>query len=71
MCAGKKLHSSADGQGSKETGGAIGAGGNDGQTGAGARVEIVYRQELDLDLDLPEDLEYLKQLEASKAMNIL
>lgn len=38
---------------------------------AGAQVEIVCRQELDLDLDLPEDLEYLKQLEASKAMNIL
>lgn len=35
---------------------------------AGAKVEIVERPELDLDLDLPEDLEYLKLLEASKAM---
>lgn len=38
---------------------------------AGANVEIIERLELGLDLDLPEDLEYLKQLEASKAVNIL
>jgi 2-phospho-L-lactate/phosphoenolpyruvate guanylyltransferase len=30
---------------------------------AGADIEIVERQELELDLDLPEDLEYLKQLD--------
>ncbi len=37
---------------------------------AGARVEVVERQQLELDLDLPEDLEYLKQIETSKLPNI-
>lgn len=34
----------------------------------GAHVAVVERQELDLDLDLPEDLDYLKHLELTKPL---
>ena len=36
----------------------------------GAKLEIVEREELGLDLDLPEDLEHLKQIEAAKAISL-